>query len=60
MWVGWRVWVVCGFEWYKKHTICLCLDGWSCEELGALQQLGHVDFYPGKGTVQQGCKFEVL
>ena len=32
----------------------------SVPRLGALQQLGHLDFYPGEGTVQQGCKFEVL
>ena len=25
--------------------------------LGALQQLGHLDFYPGEGTVQQECMF---
>ena len=27
--------------------------------LGALQQLGHRDFYPDGGSVQQGCLFGI-
>ena len=42
---------------YLIYLIFMCNwpKSWYLARAGAIHQLGHMDFYPGGGSVQYGC-----